>query len=39
MTTNTIIDLTPIQKVAPDMPYSRKEGVAKKVKWIQKQAK
>lgn len=34
MTTNNIIDLTPIQKVVPDLICSRKEGITKTINWI-----
>ncbi|MDD4275144.1 MAG: NAD(P)-dependent oxidoreductase [Desulfobacter postgatei] len=39
MVTDNIHDLSPIQKLAPDLPVTRKEGVRRTVAWINSQRK
>ena len=36
MTTDNIFDLKPIEKIAPNLPVSRKEGTAKTIEWMLK---
>ena len=37
MTTDNIIDLTQTEKLAPDLPYSRKEGIRDTLEWLKNQ--
>lgn len=38
MTTDNIVDLTPTDKIAPDVPYTRIEGIRKTLDWIKNPA-
>jgi nucleoside-diphosphate-sugar epimerase len=38
MTTDNILDLTPIKEIAPNLPVSRKQGVKNTITWIQKKS-
>lgn len=36
MTTDNILDISPLKRIAPHLPYTRKEGVTKTINWIRK---
>ena len=39
MTTDNIVDLKPIMELAPNAPFTRKEGSMNAIEWIKEQQK